>query len=69
MASENYIECKRLLKSFKKKDYWKYFSSADTFLFYLVDLSVEETCTMVKRILPIMKKKCKEIKILNLMNI
>lgn len=35
MASENYIECKRLLKSFKKKDYWKYFSSADTFLFYL----------------------------------
>ena len=47
----------------------EYDDEKDTFLFYLVDLSVEETCTMVKRILPIMKKKCKEIKILNLMNI
>ena len=47
----------------------EYDDEKDTFLFYPVDLTVEETCTMVKRILPVMRKKCKEIKILNLLNI
>lgn len=39
----------------------EYSPTEDTFLFYPVDLSVQETSNFLKRILPVMKKKCKEI--------
>lgn len=39
----------------------EYSPNEDTFLFYPVDLSVQETSNFLKRILPVMKKKCKEI--------
>ena len=39
----------------------EYSKEDDTYFFYPVDLTVPETSEMVKRILPTMKKKCKEI--------
>lgn len=37
----------------------------DTFMFYPVDTSIKETVIFLKRIMPVMKKKCKEIIITN----
>jgi superfamily II DNA or RNA helicase len=41
------------LREFSKTD--------DTFMFYPIDTSISETTLFFKRILPVMKKKCKEI--------
>lgn len=38
----------------------------DTFLFYPVDTTVQECCDSLKRIMPTMKKQCKEIHIIHL---
>ena len=38
-----------------------YDSEKDTFLFYPVDITLKEPYNFLKRILPIMKKKCKKI--------
>ena len=39
----------------------EYSKEDDTYLFYPVDMAIPEMYSMVKRILPVMKKKCKEI--------
>lgn len=39
----------------------EYSEDDDTFLFYPVDMTIEECYSSLKRILPTMKKKCKEI--------
>ena len=39
----------------------EYSSSDDTFLFYPVDLTIPDMTVMLKRIRPMMKRKCKEI--------
>lgn len=39
----------------------EYDSEKDTFLFYPVDITLKEPYNFLKRILPIMKKKCKKI--------
>jgi len=44
----------------------EYSENDDTFMFYLVDTSVKESYIFLKRIMPVMKKKCKEIIIMNM---
>lgn len=39
----------------------EYSKDDDTFMFYPVDTSIKETYEFLKRIMPVMKKKCKEI--------
>ena len=39
----------------------EYSDTDDTFLFYPVDTTVNESYECLRRILPVMKKKCKEI--------
>ena len=38
----------------------------DTFLFYPVDLTVKDTVRFLKRVLPTLKKKCKDIVVMNM---
>ena len=46
----------------------EYSENDDTFMFHLVDTSIKESYVFLKRIMPVMKKKCKEI-IITTMNI
>jgi superfamily II DNA or RNA helicase len=43
----------------------EYSEDDDTFMFYLVDNAIPECTAFLKRIMPVMKKKCKEIIIAN----
>ena len=44
----------------------EYSDTEDTFMFYPVDTSIPETQNFLKRIMPVMKKKCKEIIIMHM---
>ena len=47
----------------------EYSKDDDTFMFYPVDTSIPDCYNMLKRILPVMKKKCKEIIIMKYDNL
>ena len=44
----------------------EYSKEDDTYLFYPVDTTIPESTALLKRILPTMKKKCKEIYFMNM---
>ena len=39
----------------------EYSDTEDTYFFYLVDTTIKESYNTVKAIMPVMKKKCKDI--------
>lgn len=44
----------------------EYDEEKDTYLFYLVDTSIEQSYVFLQKIMPVMKKKCKEIRFMKM---